>query len=61
MQTSKAPQHETRIMPNASDVAAIANHHKSLLVELDGWVNTCVGYPGGSTVVYKAETEAAVA
>jgi hypothetical protein len=53
-------QHETRVMPTAADVVAMAEHNNAGFVEVDGWVNTLVVFPGGSTVVYKAPTDAAV-
>lgn len=59
--SSTEPQHVTRLMPAPADVLAIAEHHGTAFVETDGWVNTLIPYPGGSTVVYKAPTKAAVA
>lgn len=54
------PQHVVRIMPTAADVLAMAEHNGTAFVEIDGWVNTLIRFPGGSTVVYKAPTDAAV-
>lgn len=54
-------QHEVRVMLSAADVLALAEHSGTAFVEVDGWVNTLLVYPGGSTVVYKAPTAAAVA
>lgn len=54
------PLHETFEMPCAADVLALAEHYGVAFVEVDGWVNAMLTYPGGSTVVYKAPTDAAV-
>lgn len=61
IRNTAGPQHIERIMPIAADVLAIAEHYGTAFVEVDGWVNTLIPYPGGSTVVYKAPTGAAVA